>query len=102
MFWHRRIEAKLSHLTEIVYLLRMELKKGFSNMANILDALQAEVTKVEGVEDSAIALLQGLSQQLKDALAANDPAKIQAIIDELDAKTTALAVAVTANTPPAL
>jgi hypothetical protein len=102
VFWHRRIEARLSHLTEIVYLLRVELKERLTNMANILAALQAEVTKVEGVEDSAIALLQGLSQQLKDALAANDPAKIQAVIDELDVKTTALADAVAANTPPAL
>jgi chromosome segregation ATPase len=100
MFWHRRIEAKLSHLTEIVYLLRMELKEGLDNMANELDALQAEVTKVEGVEDSAIALLQGLSQQLKDAL--TDPAKLTAIIAELDAKTAALADAVAANALPTL
>jgi hypothetical protein len=50
---------------------------------------------------SAIALLNGLSQALKDALAANDPAAIQALVDQLDAQTGDLATAVAANTPGA-
>lgn len=69
-------------------------------MATIAD-LQAEVAKVKTVEASAVALLKGLSQQLKDALAANDPAAIQAVIEDLDTGTNDLAAAVTENTPTA-
>jgi len=67
-------------------------------MANLAD-LQAEVAAVKTVEDSAEALIAGLAQQLKDALAQNDPAAIQAVIDNLEASKTALASAVAQNTP---
>lgn len=62
-----------------------------------IDDLEQEVSKVSGVQDSAIALINGISQQLKDAAA--DPQRIQAVIDSLDAKSDALAAAVAANTP---
>src|SRR5215831_8895164 len=70
-------------------------------MAGELDALNAEVAQNTDVTNSAITLLNGLSQQLKDALAAGDPAAIQAVVDQLDANTQSLADAVTANTPAA-
>jgi hypothetical protein len=85
------LAAVLSKLDQI-------LAQGASLMAD-LAALQAEVTKVVGVEQSAITLIQGLSAQLKAALASADPAALQAVIDQLDAKTTELAAAVAA--PPA-
>jgi hypothetical protein len=66
-----------------------------------IDDLQAEVAKVKSVEASAITLLQGLSQLLKDAIASGNPAAIQAVVTDLDASATALADAVTANTPAA-
>lgn len=66
-----------------------------------LSALQTEVSENGDAVGSAVALLSGLSQQLKDALAANDPAAIQALVDQLDANTQTLADAVTANTPAA-
>jgi ABC-type transporter Mla subunit MlaD len=63
-----------------------------------LAALQAEVNENTDVTQSAIALISGLSQQLKDAIASNDPAAVQAVVDQLDANTTSLADAV-ANVP---
>ncbi len=69
-------------------------------MATIAD-LQNEVTALTTVEESAAALLDGLAQQLKDAVAQNDPAAIQKVIDDLDAGKANLAAAVTRNTPQA-
>jgi hypothetical protein len=69
-------------------------------MATLKD-IQDDVTAEKTVIDSAVALLAGLSQQLKDAIAANDPAALQAIVDGLDANKAELAAAVTANTPAA-
>jgi hypothetical protein len=62
-----------------------------------LDELQLQVTQNTTVEASAITLIQGLAAQL--AAAAQDPVKVQALADELNASATALAAAVTANTP---
>ena len=70
--WQKTRQA-INQLTVAVCRLRDELREGFANMENILDALEAEVAKVEGIEDSAVALIEGIAQQLKDALAANDP-----------------------------
>ncbi len=67
-------------------------------MANISD-LQTEVTALTTVESSAVALINGLAQQLKDAK--NDPVAIQGVIDSLEAGKTQLASAVAANTPAA-
>ena len=65
-----------------------------SNLAN-------EVSENNDVVESAVALLNGLSQQLKDAIASDDPAAVQAIVDQLDAQNQRLADAVAANTPAA-
>jgi hypothetical protein len=66
-----------------------------------MDDLKAAVQRNTDVDASVITLLQGIAQQLKDAQAANDPAAIQAVIDQIDANTKALSDAVTANTPAA-
>jgi len=66
-------------------------------MADI-SALQTSVNDQTTVVQSAVTLIQGLSQELKDALAANDPAAIQAVVDQLDQNTQSLADAV-ANVP---
>lgn len=66
-----------------------------------IDELTAAVVSEKTVEDSAIALLTGLSQQLKDALASgNTDAAVQTVIDSLASNTAALSAAVVANTPP--
>ena len=67
-------------------------------MSAITD-LQAAVTRVTDAEDSVITLLNGISQQLKDAIAAGDPAAIQAVVTQLDSNAAKLAAAVVANTP---
>ena len=63
--------------------------------------LKDAVTRNTSVDDSVLALLQGISQQLKDAQAANDPQAITDIINQLDANTQKMTDAVTANTPAA-
>ena len=73
------------------------LQKQVIEMA-LLDDLEAKVDAVKGVEDSAILLLQQLSQALKDA--GTDPARLQAVIDKLDVDQAALAAAVAANSVP--
>ncbi len=67
-----------------------------------LAELKTKVEAATAIEESAVTLIQGIAQQLKDALANGaDPAAIQAIADELDAGTNDLAAAVAANTPAA-
>jgi len=76
-----------------------------STITDAIDALNAKVAALETVEDSAVALLQGLKAQLDAALALGDPASIvaavQAVSDKVGADTQKLADAVTANTPAA-
>ena len=79
--------------------LAKQIGKGFSMAKATLDDLQQKVNAETSVEQSAITLMQGLSEQLKAAQ--NDPAKIQALADQLDANQAALAAAVAANTPAA-
>lgn len=93
--WSSTVNAKLDNIT---HLLQQVLGMEVLQVATIED-LQTEVGQNTDVTQSAIVLLDGLSQQLKDALAANDPAAIQAVVDQLDANTNALAEAVSANTP---
>lgn len=70
-------------------------------MMMTLEDLKTKVTNETQVEQAGIVLMQGLSQQLKDALAANDPAAVQALADQLDANAAAMSQAITANTPAA-
>lgn len=68
-----------------------------TSMSKELDDLTASVKRSKTVSDSIVTLVQGLAQQLRDA--ASDPAAIEALAAELDAKTGAVSDAVTANTP---
>jgi hypothetical protein len=86
----RRIERMLGNLHE-----RQEL------IMATLEDLKASVQKNSDAEASVVTLLSGISQQLKDAQAANDPAALQAVIDQIDANTASAAAAVVANTPAA-
>ena len=71
-------------------------KKVNKIMASLAD-LQAEVTAEDTVIDSAIALIQGLAAQVA-ALAPNQAA-IDALAADIQGKSDALAAAVAANTP---
>lgn len=67
-------------------------------MATIQDVSNA-VSAESSVDDSIIALLNGIVQQLKDAQASNDPAALDAVVTSIQANTQKLQDAVTANTP---
>ena len=64
-----------------------------------LDELKTQVDANTSVEQSAITLINGLAAQI--AAVATDPAKVQALADELKTSATALSTAITANTPAA-
>ena len=64
---------------------------------DILAKVEAQTTVIGSVETT----LTELSARLKEAITENDPMKLQAIADELDANTTRLSAAVVANTPAA-
>lgn len=75
------------------------LDKGQKLMTAQLQTLQAQVAQTDTVIGSAITLLQGLAAQilaLKD-----DPVAIAALATDLQGTTQALADAVAANTPSA-
>ncbi len=88
------------HDTEVSRLLKKILKKEEEIMATMQD-LRSAVERNTSVDDSVLTLLSGISQQLKDAQAQNDPQAIQDIIAQLDANTQKMTDAVTANTPAA-
>lgn len=89
------IEEKLDQiLTEL-----RAIKEGEQVMTQELAVLQEQVAETLDVEESAIALIQGLAEQI--AAIKDDPAAIQALADSLHSKSEALAAAVIANTPSA-
>ncbi len=79
-------------------LLKEILHKENKIMATIQD-VQAAVAAESTVDDSIIALLNGIVQQLKDAQASGDPAALDAVVQGIQANTAKLQAAVTANTP---
>lgn len=94
------LESDRRLLRRIDWRLALLLKIEAIEMATLTD-IQNDVASESTVIASATALLAGLSQQLKDALAANDPAAIQAVIDGIDANKANLSAAIAANTPAA-
>lgn len=66
-------------------------------MAGEIERVQTEVTEISGTVDSAVALLEKLAQLIRDN--ATNPAALNKIADDLDAKGNALAAAVVANDP---
>ena len=62
-----------------------------------LDALTAKVTEIETVDDSIIALVQGLAAQI--VALKEDPVALQALADSLQGEIDKVQAAVTANTP---
>jgi predicted RNA-binding Zn ribbon-like protein len=73
--------------------------KKLNTMANELENLQREVQENNDVMQSAIALINGLKTKLDEAIAGGDMSQVQALSDQLDQNSNALAQAVAANTP---
>jgi hypothetical protein len=83
-----------------------KLEKQIALMAATLDSILAKVTDEETLEDSLIALVGGLKQQLADALSgttlpAATQAKVDAIFTAVEAQSQKMTDAITANTPAA-
>jgi chromosome segregation ATPase len=89
------IHAKLNRILEILE----KLERREKTMSTQLDALTAQVTANESLENSAITLIQGIAAQL--AAIKDDPAKIQALADSLKTSADSLSAAIIANTPAA-
>lgn len=91
-WWNQldRIERKLNGL----------LKQEEAEMS-ALDDLRKQVQKNSDLEESAVTLIQGIAQQLKDAIAAGDPAALTTLAAQLDTSARDLAAAIAANTPAA-
>ena len=64
-----------------------------------LQELADQVTKNEAVEASAVTLIQGLAAKI--TAAGTDPAALKTLTDGLNSSASALASAITANTPAA-
>lgn len=86
------------HSDDTKRVLNKILKRIESIMGTIQD-LRAAVERNTSVDDSVLTMLEGISQQLKDAQAQNDPAAIDDVIRQLDANTQKMTDAVTKNTP---
>ena len=82
------IEAKLDSIT-----------RRAKAMSLVLDNLKAQVARNTSLEQSAIALIQGLAQQIRDA--AGDPAALAELATNLETSATSLSDAFVANTPAA-
>ena len=91
-------EVIINHLVAIRRMLT-ESKKREIAMSVELDALTVKVQETTTVAQSAITLINGLAAQIADLK--DDPAALQALADSLGASSTALAAAITANTPQA-
>jgi len=82
--------------SEVLKSLTILRKQGETIMSHV-ERLIATVERLETVQDSVLALLAGLSQQIKDA--GIDQEKLTALTDKLDAQAQEYVDAVTANTP---
>lgn len=88
---------KLDHIIRQNDLILASLNFMERQMSAELDAVKAAVQKNTDAENSAITLLQRLSQLITDNI--NDKPALQQLAADINAQADALAAAVTANTP---
>lgn len=86
-----------------IFLVGLAVQQYFSHkdhkiIMSAIDDLTAQVAQTKTVAQSAVVLIQGLADALKAA--GTDPVKLAALVKDLQDTDTALAAAVTANTPP--
>lgn len=104
--WARQIIANQASLNASLHSIFVEIQKiqkGQEKMADVLQAIKDQVTNVQTVDASIIALVQAIAAKLT-ALGSQptiDPAEVTAIANQLQAEATSVAAAVTANTPAA-
>ncbi len=90
------LDARLGRIETL--LTQIAIKE--AEMAGELQSLQDQVAQTQGVEQSALTLIQGLHQQLLDAIAAGNPAALTSLASNLKTSADALAAAVAANPTP--
>ena len=90
-----RIEDRLAALQWAVQLILIKENRVMATLDDVL----AETARDTEVTASAVTLLNRLTQMVQDALNTGDPAKVQAVLDQVRGNTDALAAAVIANTP---
>lgn len=98
-YHHLVQDPEVIRLLKVLYSKDDLILKRLETIMSALDDLQAAVAAEDTVIDSAIKLIQGIPALI--AAAGTDPAKLQALSADITAKSTALAAAVTANTPAA-
>lgn len=96
--------SKIAKYLELISSKILEMEERDFDMSVQLDELELQIAETLGAEQSAITLLQGISQRLSDladdlAEAGIDNAKVLELRDELDASEVALAAAVAAVPP---
>lgn len=87
--YHHDVDTK-----RLINRLTKKVEKIMATMQELRDSVRRNTE----VDESVVTLIQGISQQLKDAQASNDPAAIDEVITQLDANTKRMADAVAANT----
>lgn len=102
--WHlESIEQQLALLQKTlnkVLGLDRRIERKETQLMKTLADLQADVAALADVDASAIALIQGLADQIRN-LPPNDAAAIDALATQVEEQKAALAAAITANTPTA-
>ena len=101
MWWRQRLNQQLDRIEHKLDLVLVRIVEEENRIMATLDDLLSDVADESTVVASVETLLTNLSQQLAAAIAANDPAKIQAVKDAIDANKARLSAAVVANTPAA-
>lgn len=96
IYHHHDLEDH-SLLEEILKVVNEIKEKGGVSIMK-LDELEKQVTDNTTVEQSAIVLIQGIAAQLVEI--ATDPAKIQALADQLKNSAANLAACIQTNTVP--
>lgn len=83
----------------VITALRRTLEEKLMPMQEEINRLRAEVARNSTVVGSAIALITGLADQIRDA--ADDPDEVRTLADTLANTSNSMANAVAANTPAA-
>ena len=96
-----RLMATLARILENQEQINKRLLKQEKNVMGALDDLRAQVQENADLEQSAIAVIQGIAEQLREAVNNDDSDALQALSQQLDASAAGLAAAIAANTSAA-
>ena len=93
------LDPRIDQLIHLVQQVLQAVQQAKEAVMADLNSLTLQVERVESVGESAVTLLNGLADLLRQS--ASDPAAINALAARLSAESDNIAAAVTANTPAA-